>query len=396
MTRLFRSLLVAAALASAPLYAVATTLVVNPQQTVDMPSDPVGAIQQARGRVAAGDLNGAVKQLAIYVAAHPGEAAPARLLGDLYYRQGQLKHAESTYLAILAMYPRDKETHNRLGSVYATENRINEAIDEFNHSLPGTDSVPELVRLHEVRGDLDAYIRDKIRVATEFPTDPEANIELGKVYETTHRPDLAVIYFKKALDNAPDSEMAINGLGLAFLDERQYDTAIDYFQRCRSHDTFGYPCTVNLGATYLEQGNLTGAEQMLTTAHKLQPEQPEALVNFGYLADARGQWKDAISYYVQALTVYPYSIDAYIDLGYEYEQHKLYTLAESVLAKGLAVAPKEGRLHFILGQVYSDQGKTDLAIEQFKDATTSDDPDVKRIAQQKFDALEDSTKKPPR
>ncbi|MGZ3506889.1 MAG: tetratricopeptide repeat protein [Vulcanimicrobiaceae bacterium] len=394
MARLIGFLLLTATFAFAPLYAGATTLVVNPQSTVEMPSDPVGAMQQAREKVAGGDLNGAVKQLAVYVAAHPSEAAPARLLGDLYYRKGELKRAESTYMAILDMYPRDKETHNRLGSVYATESRIDEAIDEFNHSLPGTDSVPELVRLHEVRGDLDAYIRDKVRVATEFPTDPEAQIELGKVYETTHRPDLAVIYFKKALDNAPDSEMAINGLGLAFLDERQYPTAIEYFDRCRAHDAFGYPCTVNLGATYLEQGNLTSAEQVLTIAHKLQPEQPEALVNFGFLADARGQWKDAVSFYVQALTVYPYSIDAYIDLGYEYEQHKLYTLAESVLAKGLAVAPKEGRLHFILGQVFSDQGKTDLAIEQFKAATNSDDPDVKRIAQQKFDALEDSAKKP--
>ncbi|MGZ3502965.1 MAG: tetratricopeptide repeat protein [Vulcanimicrobiaceae bacterium] len=394
MARLIGFLLLTATFAFAPLYAGATTLVVNPQSTVEMPSDPVGAMQQAREKVAGGDLNGAVKQLAVYVAAHPSEAAPARLLGDLYYRKGELKRAESTYMAILDMYPRDKETHNRLGSVYATESRIDEAIDEFNHSLPGTDSVPELVRLHEVRGDLDAYIRDKVRVATEFPTDPEAQIELGKVYETTHRPDLAVIYFKKALDNAPDSEMAINGLGLAFLDERQYSTAIEYFDRCRAHDAFGYPCTVNLGATYLEQGNLTSAEQVLTIAHKLQPEQPEALVNFGFLADARGQWKDAVSFYVQALTVYPYSIDAYIDLGYEYEQHKLYTLAESVLAKGLAVAPKEGRLHFILGQVFSDQGKTDLAIEQFKAATNSDDPDVKRIAQQKFDALEDSAKKP--
>ena len=396
MTRLIGFLLLTAAFVFTPLCGAATTLVVNPQSTVDMPSDPTGAIERARERVASGDLDGAVKQLAIYVAAHPNEAAPARLLGDLYYRKGDLRRAESTYGEILATYPRDKETHNRLGSVYATENRIDQAIDEFNHSLPGTDSVPELVRLHEVKGDLDAYIRDKVRIATDFPTDPEAQIELGKVYETTHRPDLAVIYFKKALDNQPDSEMAINGLGLAFLDERQYETAIDYFKTCRAHDAFDYPCTVNLGATYLEQGSLAAAEQMLTTAHKLQPEQPEALVNFGYLADVRGQWKDAVSFYIQALTVYPYSVDAYIDLGYEYEQHKLYTLAESVLAKGLAVAPKEGRLHFILGQVFSDQGKTDLAIEQFKAATNSDDPDVKRIAQQKFDALEDSAKKTPR
>jgi tetratricopeptide (TPR) repeat protein len=316
------------------------------------------------------------------------------LLGDLYYRRGDLKRAESTYDAILAKLPRDRETHNRLGSVYATENRIDDAIDEFNHSLPGTDAVPDLVRLHEIRGDLGAYMNDKIRIALEYPTDPEANVELGKVYASVHRPDLAVIYFKKALDNAPDSEMAINGLGLAFLDERQYPIAVDYFKRCRKMDSYGYTCTVNLGATYLEMGDLKNAEEMLAIAHNAQPEQPEALVNFGYLADARGDWKKAVSFYVDALAVYPYSIDAYTDLGYEYEQHKLYTLAESVLAKGLAVSPKDGRLHYLLGQVFSDQGKTQLAIAQFKAATETDDPDVKRIAQAKFDALEDGSKTP--
>ncbi|HEY8298005.1 MAG TPA: tetratricopeptide repeat protein [Candidatus Baltobacteraceae bacterium] len=393
MTRLLGLILLSAALSMTPLCARAG-LVLNPPLSTTMPSDPQGAMEEARGKVAAGNLDAAISILVRYVAAHPDEVAPARLLGDLYYRRGDLKRAESTYDAILAKLPRDRETHNRLGSVYATENRIDDAIDEFNHSLPGTDAVPDLVRLHEIRGDLGAYMNDKIRIALEYPTDPEANVELGKVYASVHRPDLAVIYFKKALDNAPDSEMAINGLGLAFLDERQYPIAVDYFKRCRKMDSYGYTCTVNLGATYLEMGDLKNAEEMLAIAHNAQPEQPEALVNFGYLADARGDWKKAVSFYVDALAVYPYSIDAYTDLGYEYEQHKLYTLAESVLAKGLAVSPKDGRLHYLLGQVFSDQGKTQLAIAQFKAATETDDPDVKRIAQAKFDALEDGSKTP--
>jgi tetratricopeptide (TPR) repeat protein len=394
MTR-FLGLLLLAALTLTPLCARAMAPADNPQASTGIAADPQAAMQGAREQVAGGDLAAAVKSLEKYVAANPEQTGPARLLGDLYYRQGNLKRAESTYDAIIARFPRDKETHNRLGSVYATENRIDDAIAEFNHSLPGTDAVPELVRLHEIRGDLAAYVRDKERIAESFPTDPEANIELGKVYETTHRPDLAVIYFSKALDNAPDSEMAINGMGLAFLDERQYPMAIEYFERCRKHDIYGYTCTVNLGATYLEMGDLKNAERLLTNAHNLQPEQPEAIVNFGYLADLRGDWKKAVAYYVQALSVYPYSVDAYIDLGYEYEQHKLYTLAESVLTKGLAVAPKDGRMHYILGQVLTDQGRTDLAIAQFKAATDTDDPEVKRIAQAKFASLEDGAAKKP-
>ncbi|MBV9271316.1 MAG: hypothetical protein JO165_09485, partial [Candidatus Eremiobacteraeota bacterium] len=117
----------------------------------------------------------------------------------------------------------------------------------------------------------------------------------------------------------------------------------------------------------------------------------EAIVNCGYLADARGDWKKAINFYLQALSVYPYAIDAYIDLGVTYEQHKLYTLAQSVLLKGLAVAPTDGRLHVVLGQTYADQGQTALARAQFKDAEQSDDPEVRSIAQARI-AAESSTK----
>src|SRR5579884_674297 len=75
----------------------AQTVELNPQDRPTLPSDPQGAITRARDRVAAGDLNGAIKGLSTYVAGHPGEIAPERLLGDLYYRRGDLHRAEWTY-----------------------------------------------------------------------------------------------------------------------------------------------------------------------------------------------------------------------------------------------------------------------------------------------------------
>lgn len=379
--RIVRSLLVLAVLA------LSASLVAFAQTDVHFPSDPQGAMQAARESVAGGDLPGAIKALALYVAAHPHEADPQRLLGDLYYRAGNLPMAEQTYRAILLYRPGDKETHNRLGAVYATENRIDDAIAEYERSLPGADSVPDLVRLHEIKGDLGTYEVERERLAFENPNDAEAQLELAKVYLATHRPELAVVYFRKALGDAPGSLLAMNGLGMAYMDERDYTDAITTFQSCRDEDLQNYPCTVNLGATYLEMNKLDDAGKILELAHRLQPEQPEALVNFGYLADSRDDWKGAIRYYLEALSVYPYSIDAYIDLGYEYESHKLYALAQQALVKGLSVDPRDGRLHFLLGETYADQGQDDLARAQFQLASQSDDPAIKRIALARVAAL---------
>src|SRR5947209_6075368 len=188
MQRFLSAVLAISCFMLAPASAVlAGTVTVNAPDRAVLPSDPQGAIQAARERVAANDLDGAIRDLATYVSGHPGEIGPERLLGDLYYRHGELGKAEEQYKHILTYAPKDKETHNRLGSVFATENKLDAAIDEFNKSLPGTDSVPDLVRLHLRKGDFDRYKYEREKAAIDFPTDPDNALELGKVYLAMHQ-----------------------------------------------------------------------------------------------------------------------------------------------------------------------------------------------------------------
>lgn len=367
-------------------------VILNPDHvdTDALPSNPALAMQNARERVAAGDLDRAVRELAAYVYYHPGEIAPERLLGDLYFRQGQLQKAEQTYKHIISYASADKETHNRLGSVYATQNRIDDAITEFNRSLPGTDSVPDLVRLHLIKGDFARYRKEREKAAMEYPSDADAQLELGQAYEAIHQPENAIRFFKRALDADPTSVSAVSGLGLSYLDEGRLNDATTQFKTCLSRDTYNYACMNNLGATYLQNSQWNVAEPVLDRAHNLQPERSEALVNLGYLTDSRGDWKRAVTYYIEAMTVYPYSPDAYIDLGYTYNVHGLYQLAQAALIKGLAVAPQDGRLHYLLGEAYHRQGNDSLAKTQFKAAAGDEDldPDVKRLAQQRIATLD--------
>jgi len=350
-------------------------------------SDPQGAITRARELIAAGNLSGAIKQLEAYVVAHPNEPAPQRFLGDLYFREGKFADAEAQYYAILRRSPDDRETHNRLGTVYAMENRVDDAIGQFDASLPGADSVGDLVALHLRKGDLPAYRQRMEGLALHNPESADLQSELGQVYEAMHQPSQAVTQFQKAIHLEPQSLVALNGLGLAYLDEKDYEDAAAQLSACLTLDPMNYPCADNLAATYLESRKFADAERMLKSAHHLAPERPEALVNYGYLADVRNDWKGAIAYYIQAINVWPYSRDAYVNLGVDYEEHGLYPLAEQALLKGVAAAPDDGRIHYLLGRAYEAQNKPDLAMQQFRVAETSLDPDIARIAQQSFDEL---------
>lgn len=356
-------------------------------------SDPEGAIKAARERIAAGDLTGAVKNLEVYVVSHPGEAGPERFLGDLYYRQGRFEKAEAMYLVILEKNPADRETHNRLGVVYATENRVDPAIDQFNKALPGTDSVSDLVEMHARKGDLPAYRDQMLHLAQNEPTDADIQAETGQVMAALHKPADALGYFMRALDSDPASLTALNGLGLAYFDLENYSEAEKNFSRCIVIDPTNYTCTNNIGAAYLQANDGDAAKPYLVRAHALAPERPEALVNFGFLADQHNDWKHAVDYYVQATVVGPYLPEAYIDLGIDYEHNNLYQLAQAALLKGIAAAPEDGRIRFLLAKAYASQGQKTLALDQLKIAEKSLDPDVARLATEESTRL--ATEKTP-
>lgn len=388
MMKLHLRLFLAVVLAAVPCAAYAAPLQTDPEREVrGFASDPDGAVAAARGRVAAGDLAGAIRELGTYVRAHPTEAAPRRLLGDLYYRQGNLAEAESAYLDLLKYFPDDRDAHNRLGAVYSAQNRIDEAIDQYNKSLPGSDSMADLVVLHKRKGDLAAFKSDLQRQEVALPADPELQDRLGMVEWVSHNYNGALRYFMRELDSVPDSLKGLNHLGMNYIDMQDYPRAFEAFTKCLRIDQSSYSCTVNLAAAKLETGDLAGAKSLLGRAEKLEPEHPEIMVNYGYLADKQGNWKEAVADYVKALAISPYSRDAYLNLGVDYEQHQLYALAESALLKGISTNPGDGKLHYLLGRTYLDQAKHDLALAQFRAAYACGDPDVTYLAQARLAQL---------
>ncbi len=341
-----------------------------------LPSDPAGAVEQARKRVSSGDLDGAVKELALYVAAHPREIEPARYLADLYYRQSDFVSAERTLLAILTYAPKDRETHNRLGGIYAAQDKVAAAIDEFQKSLPSSGAFERLVELHRRRGDLAAFTERYRLEALARPSDAGAQFNYGKILVALRKPLEGSDYLQRALAIDGRSCQALSELGAAYLDLGQRAKALAVLQRCLYFEPANYAALVNLGIVYIEQGLIAKARDAFEQAARSRPDGPEALVDIGYLEDLQGRWQSAIQYYLKALALDPLSRDAYVNLGYDYDDHRLYQLAEAAFIKGLSISPNDGRLHYLLGVTYAEQGKTKLARGEYEQAKSSDEPDV--------------------
>jgi protein O-GlcNAc transferase len=376
-------------LAALVVFAALTAAPARPQTT----SFPMGDtndpafVDAARAKLVAGDLQGAIAVLAPYVAQHRRDVAAGRLLGDIYFRVPDFKKAEQTWLAVIDVSPADKDTHNRLGSLYAAEDRIGDSIAEFQKSLPSAAGYAGLVRAHQLNGDLDAWVGSlEDRVARE-PLDPDGWTLLGHVREDLHQPQSALLSYKRASGLRPQSCDSRVDLANAYMDLQEIDQAMDQLHACLAHDPTSYTAVVNLGEAYLEKNDYERAGPYLKQALQLRPDGFEALVDTGFVLDAHGDWKAAVGYYNRALAADPTRPEAYINLGYDYAGQRLYALAEAAYLKGLSIASDNGRLHYLLAQTYDEQGKIGLARDQFQAAARSPEPLIARAAKDELGSL---------
>jgi tetratricopeptide (TPR) repeat protein len=338
-------------------------------------------LDTARGKVAAGNTKGAIDGLAPYVAGHPGDAAAGRLLGDLYFRVPDFARAEKVWKAIVALSPDDRETHSRLGSLYAVQDRVNDAILEFQKSLPSRSGYAGLVMIHKRAGDLQQYLGNLQYATEKAPFEAAAWTELGQARRSLRQYDAALVAFTRVVGIRPGSCSARVDLANVLVDLHRVDPAIVHLKACLQNDAFFYPAVVNLGEAYLEKGDATIARPYLDRALALRAEGTEALVDIGYVYDMQGDWKTAIVYYNRAIRSDPMRPEAYIDLGYDYNEHRLFPLAEAAFIKGISVAADDGRLHYLLAVTYNLQGKIRLARAEYQRAIASEEPDVARAAQ---------------
>ncbi|HEY0393255.1 MAG TPA: tetratricopeptide repeat protein [Candidatus Elarobacter sp.] len=377
--RLFRTIAVAAALVAVqagPLLAAETTISAPNAN----PADP-GILDAARGRVAAGDTRGAIDALAPYVASHPQDAAAGRLLGDLYFRVPDYPKAERIWKAILSLDPNDRETHGRLGSLYAVQDRITDAMVEFQLSLPSRAGYVGLVMVHKKAGDLPQYLSRLQQQTEQHPFDMAKWSELGQAQRALRKYEAAHDAFAHVVTIRPSSCAARVDVANALVDLGRIDPAIAHLKTCLNVDANFYPAVVNLGEAYLEKNDPATARPYLDRALQIRPEGTEALVDIGYIYDMHGDWKTAVTYYNRAIRSDPLRPEAYIDLGYDYNEHRLFPLAEAAYIKGLAVSQDDGRLHYMLAVTYNLQGKIALARDQYRHAIASEEPIVVRAAQ---------------
>jgi tetratricopeptide (TPR) repeat protein len=138
------------------------------------------------------------------------------------------------------------------------------------------------------------------------PENPDVLYNLGLAFIGKKRPDLAEAKFLKAILLKPNFSVARNDLGVAYLDLKRWDSAIQQFKIVKD-DLFydnSENAAINLGLAYLGKGDYPKALEELQAIGTLNPRNPVIRLSLGRVWFAMDKSEQAIVEYSKALEIY--------------------------------------------------------------------------------------------
>jgi len=158
---------------------------------------------------------------------------------------------------------------------------------------------------------------------------------------------------------------AYEGLG-------HHEKAETYFEEARFLDTeIRSRELLQRGITLASMRNFRAAERELLESLKLNPFEKETYMELYRLYKETSNHKKMVKTLEELITLEPYMAFPYLELARHYALRRRYRKAEEILKEGLSRLELP-ELHFELGKLYAEWGKTEDAKEELKEACRLD------------------------
>lgn len=147
---------------------------------------------------------------------------------------------------------------------------------------------------------------------------------------------------------------------------------------------------MQLGNSFVQQGNYAQAEAAFLRALEMEPGNPDYLANLGVTYYSMARFDDAIKTYQQALQKVPDDAQINYLLGATYLQLNRLDEAEKALLHANQADPNLGEPYYGLGVLYklrNDRAKAISAFEKFLQIGPSQDPTAVNQAKAELEAL---------
>jgi tetratricopeptide (TPR) repeat protein/peroxiredoxin len=233
--------------------------------------------------------------------------------GSVYYQHGYFDQAQAFFQLALRDDPESAEALYGLGSAYLKKEQRQQARQAFERAVKLTATYPDTL--------------------------PKAWNNLGLLAAGEDRMAEAVQDFQEALRINPDYLVALENLGNAYRQQKQWDQARSVFERALTVNPDSPGANYGLAMVYAAGDDSEHTYEYLQKALQFRPDYPEALNNLGVLYVRTGRRDEAVSTLQKCTSVSPAFDQCYLTLARIYSLEGNPSEARAILLQLLKQRP---------------------------------------------------------
>ena len=314
----------------------------------------------------------AERQLSLILKSNADQPDALNLFGALRAKQGRYAEAEKLFTRAVSGNRDLVSAHLNLAQLYLIQGKSPSAISELNQVLrlqPENQEVfDRLSRLLLSEKRFDDFITLVEQAKSSRSVSLSLLLSLGDAYLEKKNAANAEENFRLVLDQQSDDPDAI--LGLAQVAQLRGDAilASSYLDRARAATVKSAQTLHRFGLVAYEAGRYEEANQALTQAVKLAPEEPAFYVALGTTWLKKPDLVEAEQAFRRALQLQSDNWQAQMYLGYTLMLQGKYATAREMLEKSLAKQSSVPQTFYYLGLISQEEGDDRGSIKHFKKA----------------------------
>ena len=254
-------------------------------------------------------LRDAVTQAEDLLKQNPDNLDARRMLGRIYTRmlgdpqagkinEEMLRKATEQYQKVTEKDPKDADSWVILGRLYRVASNSVEAEKAFNNALKAEpdndDALTGLAQLYLDLGDINKAI-EKLKAATEHNPNERTLAALATAYEQVRDYKNAAAVLKQALELSSDNNRLRRGLAQDLFASGQYDEALGLYQQLTTEEPRDAVLWLRISDIYRAKRDFTKAQEALSKAKALDPDNLDVRYAEVYMLDAQGKTDQSIA-----------------------------------------------------------------------------------------------------
>lgn len=326
------------------------------------------ALVEAERLLADGHVVQAKEAVEGLIAQDSGSVEAYNLLGIIDAHEKDYAGALAAFDRAVKLDPASVKTHINFANFYAAEGKLQLAETEFKKSLAlapaNSDANYNYGLLLLAKGAPSAAIPHLLRVR---PQTIETRFNLLRAYLQAGK-TAEGLKLAQQLSTEKKTDVQLHfTLGTLLASEKQYKAGQVELERADALQPGTFEILYNLSRCDLRTGDLSSAEAAANRALKLKPDSADALYLLAQIYSEQQRPVDALELLVRAHKISPQNTDVIFLMARLSMLQNYYEDAIPLLESGLKIDAKRADLRAALGESYFMSGKTEKAIDQFKE-----------------------------